>query len=61
MTVRERLAKGDFNYMLQEKQPDGSVLVVLTKRNDPHVYKMTVRDLYQSTECVLSESIEELK
>ena len=55
MTVRERLAKGEFNHMSQDLQPDGSLLVVLTKRGDPHVYKMWVRDLYKPTEAVLKE------
>lgn len=57
MTVREKLQAGDFNYMRQEKQPDGSVLVTLTKRGDNHVYKMWVRDLYQPTEVVIKEEV----
>lgn len=55
MAVRERLAKGDFNYMCGEPQPDGSVLVTLTKRGDPHVYRMWVKDLYKPTEVVIKE------
>ena len=58
MTVRERLAKGDFNYMSQELQPDGSLLVVMTKRGDNHVYKLLVRDLYKPTEQVIREWID---
>lgn len=46
--------------MNYERLPDGSALVSLAKSGDPHVYKMLVRDLYQSTEKVLSESVEEL-
>jgi hypothetical protein len=57
MRVREMLARGEFNYMSQEAQLDGSVLVTLTKRGDPHVYRMWVRDLYQPTERVLREEI----
>ena len=60
MTGREKLAKGDFNYMSQEHQPDGSVLVTLTKRGDNHVYRMWVRDLYLPTEVVLKEEITEV-
>ncbi len=59
MTVRERLTRGDFNYMSQAAQPDGSVLVTLTKRGDNHVYKLWVRDLYQPTEKVIKEEITE--
>jgi hypothetical protein len=51
------LARGDFNHMSQEKQPDGSVLVIMTKRGDNKVYKLWVRDLYQPTEVVIKEEI----
>jgi hypothetical protein len=57
MTVRERLTRGDFNHMSQETQPDGSVLVTMTKRGDNHVYKLWVRDLYKPTEQVIKEEI----
>jgi hypothetical protein len=55
--VRERLAKGEFNHMSQQPQPDGSVLVTLTKRGDPHVYTMRVRNLYRLDEVVLEEKV----
>ena len=55
MTVRERLAKGDFNHMSQAVQPDGSLLVTLTRRGDPRVYKLWVRDLYKPGELVIKE------
>lgn len=55
MRVREMLRKGDFNTMLQETQPDGSLLLVLTKRGDRHVYRLWVRDLYKPTEVVIKE------
>jgi hypothetical protein len=58
MTVRERLAKGDFNHMRQETQPDGVRLITLTKSDDPHVYKLWVRDLYGPTEQVIKETTE---
>jgi hypothetical protein len=57
MTVRERLAKGEFNDMSQEHQPDGSILVTLTKRSDSHVYQMLVKNLYQPDEQVLWEKV----
>ncbi len=60
MTVRERLKTGDFNYMSQESQPDGSVLVTMTKRGDSHIYKLWVRDLYRTTEQVIKEAVTEV-
>lgn len=57
MTARERLAKGEFNYMSQHLEPDGSVLVVMAKRGDPHVYRLWVRDLYQPNEIILREEV----
>jgi hypothetical protein len=57
MTVRERLARGEFNNMSQARQPDGSLLVTLTRRGDPHTYRMWVRDLYGPKEVVLREEI----
>lgn len=59
MNVRERLARGDFNDMSQEPQPDGSVLVTLTRRGDPHVYRMWVKNLYTKKEVVLKEEVKE--
>ena len=41
--------------MQQRPQPDGTLLVILTKRGDPHVYKLTVKDLYKPTEQVIKE------
>jgi hypothetical protein len=60
MKVREMLAKGEFNHMSQEQQSDGSVLVTLTKRGDPHVYRMWVKNLYTKDEEVLKEEVKEL-
>ena len=57
MTVREMLARGEFNNMSQSLEPDGSVLVTLSKRGDPHVYKMRVKDLYKPTEVVIKEEV----
>lgn len=51
------MAKGDFSYMSQVQQPDGSVLVTLRKRGDSHVYKMWVRDLCRVTEQVIKEEV----
>lgn len=60
MTVRERLARGDFNDMSQEQQSDGSLLATLTKRGDPHIYRMWVKNLYTKDEVVLKEEVKEL-
>jgi len=57
MTVREMLTNGDFNNMSQSPQIDGSLLVTLTKRNDEHIYKLWVTNLYQSNENVIREEI----
>ncbi len=57
MTVRHMLEVGDFNDMSQVTQPDSTLLVTLSRRNDPHVYKMWVRDLYKPSEVVVKEEI----
>ncbi len=57
MTVREMLGKGLFNTMSQTVQPDGSLLVTLTKRGDNHVYRMWVTGLYTPQEHVIREEV----
>ena len=57
MVVREMLARGEFNSMSQARQPDGSLLVTLSKRGDPHIYRLWVRDLYTPREIVIREEI----
>jgi predicted nucleotidyltransferase len=57
MAVRDMLAKGEFNNMVQNHLPDGTLEVTLTKRGDPHVYKMWVRDLYLESETIIREEI----
>lgn len=41
----DKLKAGDFNDMMQEAQPDGSVIISLSKRGEDKVYKFRVRDL----------------
>jgi len=53
----QKLLNGDFNDMNQQFFPDGSILVTLTKRGDPHVYRMRVRNLYQANQEVISEEV----
>ena len=59
MTIRDMLKEGKFNHMRQHVQPDGSLLVTMTRRGDPHVYKLWVRELYKPTEQVIKEEIVE--
>jgi hypothetical protein len=46
----KKLKEGDFNYMGQEQQPDGSVIITLSKQGEDKVYKFRVRNLYQPDE-----------
>jgi len=46
----KKLKSGDFNYMSQEWQPDGSVIITLSKRGENKVYHFRVRNLYQPGE-----------
>ena len=57
MTGREKLRLGDFNNMSQDWQPDGSVIVTLTKRGESKVYRFQVKDLYGPNEEVISEEV----
>jgi len=50
MKPLERLHKGDFNDMMQEWQPDGSVIITLFKQGESKVHKLRVRKLYQFDE-----------
>lgn len=46
----KRLHEGDFNYMGQEPQPDGSVVITLAKDGEPKGCRFRVRDLYGPNE-----------
>jgi len=50
-----KLKTGDFNNMSQEEQPDGSILITLSKRGEGKVYKFKVRDLYGPNEEIIEE------
>ncbi len=56
----EKLKTGDFNNMNQERQPDGSVIITLSKRGEGKVYRFRVKDLYGENEEVLEEEIKEV-
>ena len=60
MNGRDKLYLGDFNEMHQEWQPDGSVIVTLSKRGEGKIYRFRVKDLYGENEKVLSEEIKEI-
>lgn len=53
----ERLKRGDFNTMEQQRQPDGSVIIILTKRGEKKGYRFCVRNLYGENEEVLWEEV----
>lgn len=46
----KKLYSGDFNSMSQEWQPDGSVIITLSKRGEDKVYRFRVKDLYGENE-----------
>lgn len=50
---RDKLQQGDFNEMLQEWQPDGTVIITLEKRGEGKLYRFQVRNLYTEEEEVL--------
>ncbi len=53
----EKLYNGDFNNMLQEIQPDGSVIVTLSKRGEKDSYRFRVMDLYGENEQLLEHEV----
>ena len=57
----KKLKTGDFNDMDQESQPDGSVIVTLSKRGEHKTYRFKVRDLYGPNEEVLEHKVIEVK
>ncbi|GAI79228.1 unnamed protein product, partial [marine sediment metagenome] len=46
-----------FNDMNQEWQPDGSVIITLSKRGENRAYRFRVRDLYGEHEEVLEHKV----
>lgn len=57
----KKLKAGDFNSMNQAPQPDGSVIITLSKRGENKIYRFKVRDLYGPDEKVLEHEIIEVK
>ena len=56
MKAIERYKTGDFNAANFTWQPDGSVIITLSKRSEDKVYKFRVRNLYQENEEELDVS-----
>jgi hypothetical protein len=52
---QRRLYSGDYNYMSQEWQADGSVIVTISGGRSGQVHRMHVRDLWGEREEVLYE------
>jgi hypothetical protein len=55
----KKMRAGDFNYQGFEWQGDGSVVITLTSRHYPEVYRLRVRDLYGPNEEVIDEEVVE--
>jgi len=53
----EKLKAGDFNNMTQESQPDGSIIITLSKRGEDKIFRFRVKDLYGKNERVFEEEI----
>lgn len=51
----DKLKTGNFNDMSQDWQPDGSVIITLSKRSEGKIYRFCVKDLYGEKEEVLSD------
>ena len=51
------LYSGDFNDMSQDWQPNGSVIITISKRSENKSYRFRVRDLYGENEQVLEHEI----
>ena len=52
---QRRLYRGEYNYMQQEWQPDGSCIVTITGGSHPDGRRMHISDLWGPAETVLSE------
>ena len=54
---QRRLYRGEYNYMAQEWQPDGSVIVTIVGGGHPDGRRMHITDLYGPAETVLSDDV----
>lgn len=60
MSGIDKLKTGDFNNRNDEPQPDGSVIITLSRRGEGKIYKLHIKDLYLPAEEVLSEEVIEV-
>lgn len=56
-----KLYSGDFNNMNQEWQPDGSVIITLSKEGEGKSYRFRAKNLYKENEEVLEHEVIESK
>lgn len=54
---QRRLYSGDYNYLNEEWQPDGSVVVTVSGGKSGQVHRLHVRDLWGEHEDVLQEEL----
>lgn len=54
---QRRLYSGDYNYLNQEWQPDGTVIVTVSGGRSGQVHRLHIRDLWGEHEEVLTEQI----
>ena len=52
-----KLYTGDFNNLESERQPDGSSIVILSKRGEVKIYRFRVKELYGEHEEVLEHEV----
>lgn len=52
---QRRLYSGDYNYMSQEWQPDGTVILTVSGGKSGQVHRLHVRDLWGENEEVVTE------
>lgn len=55
--MTKKLKDREFNYMSQERQADGFVIIKLSKDGEAKSYKLKVKDPYGENEEVLSEEV----
>lgn len=53
----DKLYNGEFNTMRQEHQPDGTIIITLSKSGEGKVYRFRVKDLYGKDEEILEHEI----
>lgn len=61
MNGLNRLYRGEVNYMKQEPQPDGSVIITISKHGEGKTHRFRVKDLYGENEDVLEHEVIEYK